>query len=174
MVELEFTGTGVHVFSPTVQTPDSYELYVDGKRISERVGSSSISDSQVLLGSITGLEMSPHTITLTNSGMTGDVLYFDHVEVESVLTNGRWGTLTLVHSCLSKISFSPSLSTATFDDTVSEIQWGPGWSSASGQSAFYNGTIQYVNAVRSQCLPQLMFVQLHRPAGYRYELFVRR
>jgi len=128
MVEFEFTGTGIRVFSPTVPIPDSYELYVDGERVSERAGSSSTSDSQVLLGSITGLEMAPHTVTLANSGMAGDDLYFDHVEVESILTNG-----------------SPSLSTATFDDTVSEIQWGPGWVSASGQSAFYNGTIHYTD-----------------------------
>ena len=91
MVEFKFIGTGVHVFSPTGPIPDSYELYVDGKRVSERAGPSSTSGSQVLLGSIAGLEMAPHTLTLANSGKTGDVLYFDHVEVESMLTNGRWG-----------------------------------------------------------------------------------
>lgn len=91
MVKFEFIGTGVHVFSPTGPISDSYELYVDGKRVSERAGSSSTSGSQVLLGSVTGLEMAPHTLTLANSGKTGDVLYFDHVEVESMLTNGRCG-----------------------------------------------------------------------------------
>lgn len=95
MVEFEFTGTGIRVFSPTVPTPDSYELYVDGKRVSERAGSSPTSDSQVLLGSITGLEMAPHTVTLANSGMAGDDLYFDRVEVESMLTNGRCGVPSL-------------------------------------------------------------------------------
>jgi hypothetical protein len=96
-VELDFVGTGVHLFSATVPTPGSYEVYVDGKRLSEGLGSSSTSDSQLLLGSITGLEMAPHTVTLANSGATGDILDLDRVEVESVLGTGRCGTSLFRH-----------------------------------------------------------------------------
>jgi len=110
-VELRFIGTGVHVFSATVPTPGSYEVYIDGKRVSERVGSSSTSDLQPRLGSITGLDMGPHTVALINSGVTGDILDLDHVEVESVLTSGRceapslyrftvYQNSRLVHPCL--------------------------------------------------------------------------
>ena len=90
-VKLDFVGTGVRIFSATVPIPGSYEVYVDGKRFSEGVGSSSDSDSdaQLLLGSITGLEMGPHTVTLVNSGVTGDILDLDRVQVESVLDTGR-------------------------------------------------------------------------------------
>jgi len=143
-VELDFVGTGLRVFSATVPTPGSYEVYVDGKRLSE-VGLRSKPDSQLLLGSITGLEMAPHTVTLVNSGVTGDILDLDRVEVESVLTNGRCGNP--IASPLYRLPNRPlssSLSTVTFDDTVDEIQWGPGWVSALGRSAFHNGTIQYV------------------------------
>lgn len=100
-------------------TPGSYELYIDGERVSERVGSSSTSDPQLLLGSITGLDMGPHTVTLINSGVTGDILDLDHVEVESVLTGGRCETPSLyrftvyqnsrlVHPCLPQPSMTLS------------------------------------------------------------------
>lgn len=132
-VKLDFVGTGVRVFSATTPTPGSYQVYIDGKGLPEKVGSSSKSDSQLLLGSIAGLEMGPHTVTLVNSGVTGDILDLDRIEVESVLGTG-----------------SSSLSTATFDDSVDEIQWGPGWVSAQGQSAFYNGTIRYTEQPDAQ------------------------
>ena len=116
-VELDFVGTGVRIFSATVPTPGSYEVYVDGERLSEGVGSSSGSDSQ-LLGSITGLEMAPHTITLVNSGMTGDILDLDRVQVENVLFAGRCGTSSLhcttahrtghsARHCLPQLSTTP-------------------------------------------------------------------
>jgi len=127
-VELDFVGTGVHVFSATVPTPGSYEVYIDGEKLLERVGPSSRPDSQLLLGSIAGLEMAPHTVTLVNSGETGDFLDLDRVEVESIVTSG-----------------STPLSTATFDDTADEIQWGPGWVSTLGQSTFHNGTTHYTD-----------------------------
>jgi len=102
-----------------VPTPGSYEVYIDGKRVSEGVGSSSTSDPQLLLGSITGLEMGPHTVTLVNSGVTGDILDLDRVETESVLTGGRCETPSLyrstvyqnrrlVHPCLPQLSITPS------------------------------------------------------------------
>lgn len=110
-VNLNFTGTGVRVFSATVPNPGSYEVYVDGMKLSERVDSSSQLDPQLLLGSITGLEMAPHTVTLVNSGVTGNILDLDRVEVESMTTSGRCGILSLrrvityrtdcpVHPCL--------------------------------------------------------------------------
>lgn len=88
-VKLDFVGTGIRVFSATIPTPGSYEVYVDGQRVSN---SSSTLDSQLLLGSVTGLEMTSHTVTLVNSGVTGDVLDLDRVEVESMLTSGRCGS----------------------------------------------------------------------------------
>lgn len=50
---------------------------------------SSLSNSQLLLGFITGLEMAPHTLTLTNSGGVGNILNLARVEVESLLADGR-------------------------------------------------------------------------------------
>lgn len=132
-VKLDFVGTGARIFSATTPTPGSYQVYVDGKGLPEKVGSSSKLDSQLLLGSITGLEMGPHTVTLVNSGVTGDILDLDRIEVESVLGTG-----------------SSSLSTATFDDSADEIRWGPGWVSAQGESAFYNGTIRYTEQPDAQ------------------------
>lgn len=120
--KLGFVGTGVRVFSATVPAPGSYEVYVDGQSFP----GSSETDSRLLLGSITGLEMGPHTVTIVNSGVTGGVLDLTRVEVESVITNG-----------------SSPLSIATFDDTIGEVQWGPGWVTASGRSPFYNTTVHY-------------------------------
>jgi len=109
------------------------------------VDSTSNSDSQLLLGSIIGLKMAPHTVTLVNSGVTGDILDIDHVEVESVVTAERCGTPSLRRpTTYRNISFSSSLSAKTFDDTIDVIQWGPGWVYAPGPSTFYNSTIQYV------------------------------
>lgn len=118
-VELDFVGTGVRVFSATIPTPGSYEVYIDGKRLSEGVGSNPESGSQLLLGHITGLEMAPHTVTLVNSGVTGDILDLDRVEVESVLNTGRCGMSSLrrfaayrtdrsVHPSLPQLSTTPS------------------------------------------------------------------
>lgn len=132
-VKLEFTGTGIHLLSATAPIPGSYEVYIDGQRLSNWTDSSSQLDSKLLLGSITGLEMAPHTVTLINSGVTGDVLDLARVEVESVITNG-----------------GSSLSTATFDDTVDEIQWGSGWISAPGGPAFYNMTVHYTEQPDAQ------------------------
>ena len=90
-VKLDFVGTGVQVFSATAPTPGSYEVYVDGERLPEGGDSTSTSDSQLLLGSIAGLKMGPHNVTLVNYGVTGDVLDIARVEVESVVTAGRCG-----------------------------------------------------------------------------------
>ncbi|KAF9793233.1 hypothetical protein BJ322DRAFT_1103652 [Thelephora terrestris] len=132
-VELDFIGTGVRVFSATPPAPGSYKVYVDGQSLSDLVDQSSQPDSQLLLESITGLEMGPHTVTLVNSGVTGDFLDLARVEVESVVTNG--GSL---------------LSTATFDDAVDEIQWGSGWISAIGGPNFYNTTVHYTEQPDAQ------------------------
>ena len=115
-VELDFVGTGVHVFSATVPTPGSYEVYVDGKKLSE--SRSSESDSQLLLGSITGLEMASHTVTLVNSGVTGNILDLGRVQVQSALSSGRCGNVLVrgftayrtdpsVHPSLLQLSTTP-------------------------------------------------------------------
>jgi len=131
--KLDFIGTGVRVFSATVPTPGSYQVYVDGQSLSDGVNSNSQRNSQLLLGSITGLEMASHTVTLVNSGGTGDVLDLASVEVESLTTNG-----------------GSSLSTANFDDTTDGIQWGPGWVSALGGPTFYDSTVHYTDQPDAQ------------------------
>ena len=147
-VQFDFVGTGFRLFSAIGSTPGSYEVYVDGRSLSNTTDSSPRSDSQLLLGSISGLEMAPHTITLVNSGVSGNVLNLAHVELESVLSSGRCGNVRRFHiSPLAKQFFSSSLSAATFDDTVDEIQWGREWVSALGEPGFYNNTVQYVRAV---------------------------
>jgi hypothetical protein len=95
-VKLDFIGTGVRVFSATIPNPGSYEVFIDDQSLSDWRASSS-SDSQLLLGSITGLEMAHHTVTLVNSGVSGDILDLAHVEVESVLTGERYRTQLLYH-----------------------------------------------------------------------------
>ena len=128
-VELDFVGTGLHVFSATAPTSGSYEVYVDGKRLSE-VGSSSKPDSQLLLGSITGLGMALHTVALVNSGVTGDILDLDRVEVESVESTGipslrrftACQTHPSVHPCLSQLSTTPS--TRFSGDMSGFLLWG--------------------------------------------------
>lgn len=175
MVTIDFIGTGVHVFSAITPTPGSYEVSVDGHSLSGWGGPSSHSDSQLLLGSITGLKMAPHTLSLVNSGMTGGVLNLAHVEVESLLADGRYGSpIALSHSCPSNRTLSSSLSTATFDDTNDGIRWGSGWVSAPGRSDFYNNTVQYVHPARLELLHRLTSTQLHGTPRCQYELFVRR
>ena len=114
-VKLDFVGTGVRVFSTTVLPPGSYEVYVDGKRLPESVDSTPDSDAQLLLGSITGIDMGPHTVTLVNLGVTGDVLDFDRVQVESALSTGRYGTPPLprstAHLTDALVHYLPQLST---------------------------------------------------------------
>lgn len=124
--KLDFVGTGVRVFSATIPAPGSYELYIDGQNLFDGVNSTPRLDSQRLLGSITGLEMGSHTVTIVNSGVSGGVLDLARVEVESTTNNE-----------------GSSLSTATFDDTFDEIQWGPGWVPALGGSTLYNATVHY-------------------------------
>ena len=90
--------------------------------------------------------MTQHTLTLVNSGATGDALNLARVEVEGSLADGGYGnTLTSLFYSPNRF-LSSSLSTAIFDDTTDEIQWGPGWVSAPGSSNFYNTTIQYVRS----------------------------
>lgn len=63
--------------------------------------------------------MAPHTVTLVNSGVTGDVLDLARVEVESMITDGRYGnflrrfttdqTVPLVHPCPPQLLMTPPM-----------------------------------------------------------------